>query len=58
MWAMLARVWNILAQCVVYELLFAVAGVLIMMRGTLFLQPFWIVKELIAGLRADRGKKE
>lgn len=57
MWAMLAHVWNILVQCVVYELLFAVVGVLIMMRGTLFLQPFWILKETIAGLRADRFKK-
>lgn len=58
MWAMLLHVWNTLTQCVLYEILFAVVGVLIMMRGTLFLQPFWIVKELIAGLRADRGKKE
>lgn len=58
MWMLIVHTWNLLVQCIGYEILFAIIGVLIMMRGTLFLQPFWIVKELLAGLRADKGKKE
>lgn len=57
MWTLIVHAWNLLVQCIGYELLFAVIGVLIMMRGTLFLQPFWIMKELIAGLRADKVSK-
>ncbi|MFT8888707.1 MAG: hypothetical protein ABF449_07545 [Ethanoligenens sp.] len=51
MWSFVMHAWTVLVQCLVYEILFAVLAVLIMLRGTLFLQPFWIVKEWISGFR-------
>ncbi|ADU25719.1 hypothetical protein [Ethanoligenens harbinense] len=55
MWPFILRVWNVLVQCMWIEMVFAVIGVFIMMRGRLFLQPFWIVKELCTRPRKEPG---
>lgn len=56
MWTFLLHAWNLMVQCIVYEIALAVIGVLIMMRGTLFLQPFWLVKEALTHPKAASKK--
>ncbi len=57
MWPFILRMWNVLVQCMWIEMAFAVAGVLIMMRGRLFLQPFWMIKEWCARPRSEHEKE-
>ncbi|HCB99873.1 MAG TPA: hypothetical protein DEP42_01430 [Ruminococcaceae bacterium] len=55
--SLLTQAWHVLTQCLLYELIFAIIGVLIMMKGTLFAQPFWIIKEWIAPTHVPDKKK-